>query len=137
MGNNIVTTIRMDESLMEMVKIYSEIEDKSQTDFINDLLKAAFDNYFNLRSGDGLLKLPNPQRFDIDEEKAEAALEILHNAFKALRKLHINYAVPEHGILAFFEQRLFYELPEDREQFEKNMILDCTQGETFAEIKNV
>ena len=45
-GKNTITTIRIDEGLMENIKIYSEIECMSQTCFINQLLKAGFKSYF-------------------------------------------------------------------------------------------
>ena len=35
-------------------------------------------------------------------------------------------------IVAFFEQRLIYELPEDVERFKQNLILDCTQCDKIA-----
>ena len=133
--SNIVTTIRIDEDLLEKVKAYSEIENKSQTDFINGLLTESFKNYLLQRHGGAVLTLPNPQIYSIDQDKAEKALEIVEDAFRQLRGMNINYQIPFYNILSFFEQRIFYELPEDVEKFKQNMIIDgtCTHSEGIAE----
>ena len=130
---NTITSIRIDSELLEKIKVYSEIENCSQTDFINELVADGLEKYFLQRSGGAVLTLPNPQNYVIDTDKAKEALSILCAAADSIHKLHSNLPIPLFAILAYFEQRLFYELPEDAERFKNNLVLDCTQSEKIAE----
>ena len=131
-----ITSIRIDTEILAKIKMYSEIEGKTQTDFLGELLEESLESYFLKRSGGMVLTIPNPQNFIVDLEKAKEVLSILASAADDIRRLNANIPVPLYGILAYLEQRLFYELPEDVEQFRKNLILDCTHGEEIAENKN-
>ena len=129
---NKITSIRIDSELLDKIKVYSEIENTSQTDFINDLLSDALEKYFLQRSGGAVLTLPNPQKYIIDDLEAKEALAILNVAADSIHQLDVNLPIPLYPILAFFEQRLLYELPEDVERFKQNLILDCTQCDKIA-----
>ena len=133
---NTITTIRIDSELLEKIKTYSEIAGCSQTDFINALVTDAFEKYIIQRSGGAILTLPNPQNYSIDADKAHAALSVLCDAAASINKLNANLPIPLFAILAFFEQRLFYEPPEIKEHFKMNLIIDSTQGEPLAENTN-
>lgn len=130
---NTITSIRIDSELLEKIKVYSEIENCSQTDFINELVADGLEKYFLQRSGGAVFTLPNPQNYVIEEEKAKEALSILCTAADSIHRLNANLPIPLFAILAYFEQRLFYELPEDAERFKNNLVLDCTQSEKIAE----
>lgn len=132
---NTITSIRIDSELMDTIKIYSEIENVSQTDFINELISDGLENYFLQRSGGAVFTLPNPCNFVIEEDSAKEALTILCDAANEIHDLRSNLPVPLFAMFAFFEQRLFYELPEDREMFKRNLILDSTRSDKTAENK--
>ena len=133
---NTITSIRIDSDLLDKIRVYSEIEKTSQTDFINNLLSDGLENYFLQRSGGAVLTLPNPQHYVIDKEKAKEVLSILCAAADSIHQLNANLPIPLFAILAFFEQRLFYELPEDVDRFKNNLILDCTQCDKVIDNTN-
>ncbi len=129
---NKITSIRIDSCLLDKIKVYSEIENTSQTDFINTLLSDGLEKYFLQRSGGAVLTLPNPQNYVIDDLEIKEALSILCAAADRIHRLDINLPIPLYAILAFFEQRLIRELPEDVERFKNNTILDCMQCDKIA-----
>lgn len=133
---NTITSIRMDSELLGIIKVYSEIENCSQTDFINELLADGLEKYFLQRSGGAVLTLPNPQNYVIDAAKAKDALSILSAAADTIHNINANLPIPLFAILAYFQQRLFYELPEDAEQFKQNLILDSTRSDEIAKNMN-
>lgn len=130
---NTITSIRIDSELLEKIRVYSEIENCSQTDFINELLADGLEKYFLQRSGGAVLTLPNPQNYVIDAAKAKDALSVISAAADTIHNMNANLPIPLFAILAYFEQRLFYGLPEDAEQFKQNLILDSTRSEEIAE----
>lgn len=132
---NTITSIRINSDLLEKIKMYSEIEGCTQTDFINDLVSDGLDQYLLQRSGGAVLTLPNPQNYSIDSDKARSALSILCAAAESIHNMNANLPLPLFAVLAFYEQRLFHELPEDAERFRNNLILDCTQCDVIANDK--
>lgn len=133
---NTVTSIRIDSELLEKIKTYSEIENSSQTDFINELLSDGYKKYMLLRSGGAVFSLPNPQNFAIDAGKAKEVLSILSAAAVSIHNLNANFPIPLFAILAYYEQRIINELPEDVETFRQNLILDSTRSERIANYTN-
>ena len=129
---NRITTIRIDEGLLEKVKVYAEIKKISQTDLINELLSDAMDQMILERSGAALLTIPNPQLFSVDRKKVDDVKDILINAAKAIYEVNANIPLPIYGILAFLEQRLDFDSPEEIEKFKQNMVLDGTLSEKLA-----
>ena len=133
---NKVTAIRIDEEILEKIKTYSEIKKVSQTDLINELLTDALNQLILQRSGAAMFTIPNPQHFSVDQAKTDEVLDILANAAKSIHDSYANIPIPIYGILAFLEQRLKFDLPEEIEAFKQNMILDGTLSENLAENKN-
>ena len=129
---NRITTIRIDEGLLEKVKVYAEIKKISQTDLINELLSDALDQMILERSGAALLTIPNPQLFSIDRKKADDVLDILANTAKSIYDVNANIPLPIYAIFAFLEQRLIYDSPEKVAKFKQNMLLDGTLSEKLA-----
>lgn len=123
---------RIDSELLDKIKIYSEIENTSQTDFINDLLSDALETYFLKRSGGAVFTIPNPQKYHIDWVEATEAISHLVVTADTIHRLNVYLPIPLYAIIAFLEQRLWHELPEDVERFRNNMIFDCTQCEKIA-----
>ncbi len=129
---NRITTIRIDEGLLEKVKVYAEIKKISQTDLINELLSDAMDQMILERSGAALLTIPNPQLFSVDRKKIDDVKDILINAAKAIYEVNANIPLPIYGILAFLEQRIDFDTPEEIAKFKQNMVLDGTLSEKLA-----
>ena len=136
MSNNKITTIRIDEDILETIRTYSEIENESQTDFINSLLESALSEYFIQRSGGAVMTIPNPQLFNNDVERYENALQLISEATIRIGSFGSDLIPLLHNILAFYSQRLFADTPEDVEKFKKNHVLDSTQCDTVAKNNN-
>ena len=134
---NKITTIRIDEDLLDKVKAYSELNGVSQTDLINKLLSDGLDQMILERSGAALFTIPNPQLSALTSKEAEDALDFLTTTAKNFHDMRCNIPVPFYGILAYLEQRLIYDLPEERKKFKQNMVMDGTLSETLAEIMTV
>lgn len=124
--------IELNDSLYKKIVLYSEIENKTPSDFINDLILDSMNKYLLMRSGGAVLTIPNPQNFVIDKKIGEKALSILRSTANEILELKVDVPIPMFAMLNFLEQRLFYELPEDEEMFKKNMMFDCTHGEIIA-----
>ena len=135
--NNKYTTIRINEETLETIKTYSEAENKSMTDFLNNLLSDALSEYFLKRSGGAVMTIPNPQIEVFNSNDYKEALNILSDAVSKIDSLDVHITPLLYNILMFFNQRLFYELPEDAEKFKSNMIVDSTQCDSIAKNTNV
>lgn len=133
--NNSLT--RIDDDLLEKIRVYSEIESKTQTDFLNDLLAGALENHMLMRSGGAIFTIPNPQNYCIDKAAAKDALEIMKAAAKGISKVNANLPFSLFTIIAYFEQRLFIDDSEAINGFKTNLMLDCTQSDNVTENTNV
>lgn len=133
---NKITTIRIDEDLLDKVKVYSELKGVSQTDLINKLLTDGLDQMILERSGAAMFTIPNPQLSALTSKEAEDVLDFLTTTAKSFHDMRCNIPVPFYGILGFLEQRLIYDLPEERKKFKQNMVMDGTLSETLAEDNN-
>lgn len=119
------TTVRLSENTLETLKTYSEIENTSMTEFFNDLLSDALKEYFIQRAGGEVMAINNPQFADSDkstDENWRTALNILADAVKEMPNTEITPLL--YHILAFYNQRLFFDLPEDKEKYKMNKTLD-------------
>lgn len=119
------TTIRISSSLLDTIRTYSEIENKTQNDFFLGLLESALSKYFIERSGGAVMAISNPQFADSDkstDENWRTALNILADAVKEMPNTEITPLL--YHILAFYNQRLFFDLPEDKEKYKMNKTLD-------------
>ena len=133
---NKVTAIRIDEEILEKIKTYSEIKKVSQTDLINELLADALNQFILQRSGAAMFTIPNPQHFSVDQARTDEVLDILATAAKSIHDIYANIPVPLYGILAFLEQRLKYDSPDEIMTYKQNMILDSTLSENLAADKD-
>ena len=134
--SNTVTTIRIDEDVLETIKAYAEVENDTMTGFLNRLLKDALSEYFLERSGGAVMRLPNPQLDQVDVKRYEEALELLSVATVKISSMGISMIPLLHNALAFYSQRLFADLPDEVERFKKNLIVDSTQCEEIAKNTN-
>ena len=117
--------VRVDADLLDTVRIYAEIEKKSNVEMVNDLLKNALNQYFIERSGGAVLTLPNPQfNYGMDEKKAEEFMQILNDTAEKLQELNVGISFPLEKMIAFFEYRLYLDSLEQIRQFRKNMYMD-------------
>ena len=121
---NRITTIRIDEGLLEKVKVYAEVNNISQTDLINKLLTDGLDQMILERSGAGMFTIPNPQELSITDDDFNNVRDFLANTAKNFHDMRCNIPVPFYGILAYLEQRLIYDSPEEIEKFKANKTLD-------------
>ena len=132
MGNT-VTTIRIDKSILDAIKVYSEAEQKSQTDFFNELLSIGLRAYFTERSGGGVMFINNPQfETDKDLKKYETALLKISEAVRVTSCSGLSITPILYNMLAFYSQRLYSDTPRDREQYEKSRTVDSTHAELFG-----
>ena len=134
--NNKYTTIRINEDTLETIRTYSEVEDKSMTDFLNDLLTEALDEYFLKRSGGAVMTIPNPQIEQFNSDDYRDALNILAEAAAKIGAMNVHITPLLHNLLMYFNQRLFFELPEDVERFKNNLVLDSTQCDAITKNTN-
>lgn len=126
-------TTNICDDLFEKIKVYAEVNNISQTDLINKLLTDGLEQMILERSGAAMFTIPNPQLFSVDRKRAEDVLSILIDAAKQIYEVNANIPLPIFSIFTFLEQRLIYDLPEERKKFKQNMIIDGTLSETLAE----
>ena len=120
---NINMNIRMDSDIVDKVKIYSEIEGQTQTDFINKMMEEGLKQYFTKRSGGTVMVIPNPGFLVEDSNKdMKDNINILADAVHKMGETSLRPIM--FNLLAFYSQRLFYELPEDVEKYERNRKID-------------
>ena len=124
--------IRISEDMLESIRIYSEVENKSMSEFADDLLKDALSEYFLKRSGGAVMTLPNPQIESPNESNYKKAIYDLGVLVTKLYPLNVSLFTPLNNLLVFYSQRLFYDLPEDKEKFMNNMVVDSTQSDSIA-----
>jgi hypothetical protein len=117
------TTIRIDKDILENVKIYSEVEGQTQTDFINNMMKEGFKQYFAKRSGGLVMVIPNPGFLVEDSNKDMGDnINILADAIHKMGETSLRPII--FNLLAFYSQRLFYELNEDVDAYKINRKID-------------
>jgi hypothetical protein len=117
--------VRVGADLLNTIRIYAEIEKKSNVEMVNDLLKDALDQYFLLRSGGAVFTVPNPQFImNMDKEKAAEFVDILNETAAKLRKLNTGNCFAIEQMIAFFEYRFFMDSEDQRNQFQKFMMMD-------------
>lgn len=114
------TTIN--EDILNVIRIYAEIENKTQVDFTNELLSDALRVYFLKRSGGEIFTVSNPQSFDIDPQEAKTIIaEMMELAIK-MSKNHIYVGIG--AIANYLETRLFVNTESERKMYEQNNKLD-------------
>ena len=118
-------SVGISSSLLDIVRIYAEIEKKSNVEMVNDLLDDALDQYFILRSGGAVFTVPNPQFImNMDKEKAAEFVDILNETAAKLRKLNTGNCFAIEQMIAFFEYRFFMDSDDQRDHFQKFMMMD-------------
>ncbi len=119
------SVIRVNSSMAENIRIYSEIENQTMVDFADDLLLEAFQNYLMRRSGGATLLLSNP-RFskNFNEDKAIGFVRLLIEVADKIRKYDSGIDFPIDKILTFYEYRLLIDSKEVIEKVEKNKKMD-------------
>ena len=121
---NKITTVRIDENILQKIKVYAEVNNISQTDLINKLLTDGLDQMILERSGAGMFTIPNPQELSITGDDFNNVRDFLATTAMRFHDMHCNIHVPFYGILGFLEQRLIYDSPEEIEKFKANKTLD-------------
>lgn len=114
------TTIN--ENILETIKTYAEIENKTQVDFTNELLTSALRQYFLKRSGGAVFTVPNPQLYNIETPEGKSAVaESMELAIKfSKNNIHVGLG----AISNFLETRLFIDTESERKKFRENIELD-------------
>ena len=119
------STIRINSSMAENIRIYSEIDNQTMVDFADDLLLEAFQNYLMRRSGGATLLLSNP-RFskNFNEDKAKGFVRLLIEVADKIRNYDSGIDFPIDKILAFYEYRLLLDPKEALDKLAKNKKMD-------------
>lgn len=120
--------IKVSAELQEKLKVYSELSGKEVDEFASELLEEALENHINIRHGDVIARIPNPQVNLITEEKAQEFLSILEDTANKLCKLNSGIQFPLFPFVEYFEQRFFGDSQEERQRFSNNLVFDSTQG---------
>ena len=118
-------SVGINSDLLDIVRIYAEVEKKSNVEMVNELVEGALDRYFIERSGGAVLTLPNPQfNYCMDEKKAEEFMDILNDTAAKLQELNSGISFPLEKVVAFFEYRLYLDSLDQMKQFRRNMFMD-------------
>ena len=118
-------SVGINSDLLDIVRIYAEVEKKSNVEMVNELVEDALDRYFIERSGGAVLTLPNPQfNYGVDEKKAEEFMDILNDTAAKLQELNSGISFPLEKVAAFFEYRLYLDSLDQMKQFRRNMFMD-------------
>lgn len=125
-------SLKLSKDLLEDIRVYSEIEKVTMSDFAEDLLKNALSEHMLIRSGGAIMTIINPciesGSFD-DYKQAIDALSVV------MAKIYPkgNCIVPLiNNLIAYYTQRIYYSTPEDIATFKKNLVIDGTHCESFA-----
>ena len=116
------TSLRLETDTLEKIRIYAEIEKKSQSDFINELLDSALNDYFLKRAGGMTLTVPNPQFFHIDKNKAIECIDQITKT--AGLCTHANIHTGMLAVANFMETRIFTDTADRKEYFKANLSFD-------------
>ncbi|MBP3339405.1 MAG: hypothetical protein J6L69_08380 [Lachnospiraceae bacterium] len=111
-------TIKLDEDLIEDMKVYAEAEGKTQVDFMNEIFADALTSYRVKKSGGAVFTVPNPQFYHITEADAKKAVEDCMNL--AIKLSNKNIHVGLGATANFLETRFFVDTPDLREKFQSN-----------------
>ena len=108
-------TVQLDADVLEKLNLYAELDNKSQSDFINELLDSALNNYFLMLTGGMVLTVPNPQFYHIDECKAMEKLALLKSVANELNLANIPTGL--YALVNYLNTRLFEDSQSQRELF--------------------
>jgi len=113
-------TLQLNADVIKKLNLYAELDKKSQSDLINELLDSALNNYFLMRTGGMVLTVPNPQFYHINKDKAKAGIDqILETACYCT---HANLHTGMLAVANFMETRLFIDNESVKERFKNNLI---------------
>lgn len=115
---------RIEDDLCEKIKVYAELEHKSQAQFVNELIETAFYDYLLLRSGGMVAKMPNPQNMIVKLDEAEVkectlGIKAIGNKFN---KANLNIGL--NSIANYIETRLLIDDENIRMMFQENLKKD-------------
>lgn len=115
-------TLQLDADVLEKLNLYAELDKKSKSDLINELLDSALNNYFLMRTGGMVLTVPNPQFYHINKEKAKEGLDQIKEA--ACYCTHVNMNTGLFAVADFMETRLFSDDESTRERFKNSLMIN-------------
>ena len=124
-------SVQLNADTLEKINLLAESNNQSQSDFINELLANALNQFLLVQTGGLILTVPNPQFYHIEKESALACIEDIIRSSKACNQANI-----PNGLLAFAEYlkaRLFADSQERKEFFKNNLEMrtraDSTQSD--------
>ena len=122
---NETSVVRIDSELLDKIRIYAEIENKSMSELVSELLKNGLSYYINQRSGGATMMLKNPRILSsFDESKQEQFMNILNDAANKMQTLDSGISFPIQGIIAFYNLRFHLDTMSETKMYQFNAKLD-------------
>lgn len=100
---------------------YSDIEAEQ---YVDDAVSKYSQDLAHMRSGGGILSLPNPQFYNVTNDEARQAVKILEKAYKKLMDVNPAFDFGMNDIIAFAKQRLLLDSSTDKQTFCDNLYKD-------------
>lgn len=112
-------TMQLDVDVLKKLNLYAELDNKSQSDFINELLDNALNNYFLMLTGGMVLTVPNPQFYHIDKSSALEKLALIKHVADECNSANIPTGI--YALTNYLKTRIFYDNESQREMFKNNL----------------
>jgi hypothetical protein len=112
-------TIQLDADVLEKLNLYAKLDNKTQNDFINNILDNALNNYFLMLTGGMVLTVPNPQHYHIDKNKALEKLSLIKQVADECNSANIPTGI--YALANYLKARIFDDSESQRELFKSNL----------------
>ena len=112
-------TIQLDTDVLKKLNLYAELDHKSQSDFINELLDNALNNHFLMLTGGMVLTVPNPQFYHIDKDNALEKLLLINHVADECNSVNIPTGI--YALANYLKARIFDDSESQRELFKNNL----------------
>lgn len=114
-------TIQLDADVLQKLNLYAELDKKSQSEFISELLDSALNNYFLLLTGGMVLTIPNPQFYHINKYDAYEKLALIHHVADECNMANIPSGL--YALENYFKARIIEDSEAQRQLFKNNLEL--------------